>query len=138
MLLFDIAFGEDDLAVLSAYVRAQDIAEAAKKSQPQGESASTVAATQGDDADEFDEESLDDGDVTSAQTSQSASRRAHTWISRLREVEGVPPDRLAPIHGRLIAHGLLLFQLQGREDGVVYRVTSAGRQRLNAPNAEAA
>lgn len=138
MLLFDIDFGEDDLAVLSAYAQAQDSAEAARKSQPQGESANTLTAELGDESDEFDGEILDDGDVASAQTSQPASRRTHTWISRLREVEGVLHDRLAPTHGRLIAHGLLQFQMQGREDGVVYRVTSAGRQILNTPNAEAA
>jgi hypothetical protein len=137
MLLFDIAFAEDDLRVLSAYVQAQDIAEAARKSQPQAETSITLSAAPTDEAVELGEESADEADA-SAQESQSAQRRTHTWISRLRDVEGVAQDRLAPIHGRLIAHGLLQFQLQGREDGVVYRVTSAGRQMLNTPSAEAA
>lgn len=137
MLLFDIDFSEDDLSVLSAYARAQDIAEAARKSQPPDATAITLAAVPGDESDELDAQSPDE-DGASAGESKPASRRIHTWISRLREVEGVPQDRMAPIHGRLIAHGLLQFQLPGREDGVMYRVTSAGRQMLNTPNAEAA
>jgi len=54
------------------------------------------------------------------------------WVARIGEVDGVPRDRLAPIHGRLIAHGYLQFQLQGRDAGVVYRVTSEGRAALEA------
>jgi len=53
-----------------------------------------------------------------------------TWVTRLREIEGVPSDQLAPIHGRLIALGLLHFQLPGRDEGVVYRVTSDGRKAI--------
>jgi hypothetical protein len=137
MLLFDIAFAEDDLKVLSAYARAQDIAEAARKTQPQAQTSITLSAAPTDEADELEDVSADE-ENTIDQQSQPAQRRTHTWISRLRLVEGIPHDRLAPIHGRLIANGLLQFQLQGREEGVVYRVTSAGRQRLNTPNAEAA
>lgn len=144
MLVFDIDFSEDDLRVLSAYARAQDNAETARKSQLQDETAITLAAggitlsaVGIDEADAFDGEPSDE-EGASSRDSKPVSRRIHTWISRLREVEGVPHDRLAPIHGRLIAHGLLQFQLQGREDGVMYRVTSAGRQMLNTPNAEAA
>lgn len=52
------------------------------------------------------------------------------WVERLQRVEGVPGDRLAPAHGRLIAQGYLQFQLQGRDAGVVYRLTPAGRAVL--------
>ncbi|MBX3438742.1 MAG: hypothetical protein KF861_14705 [Planctomycetaceae bacterium] len=52
------------------------------------------------------------------------------WVDRIREVPDVPSDRLAPIHGRLIALGYLQFQLQGRDAGVVYRVTAEGRSTL--------
>ncbi len=54
------------------------------------------------------------------------------WVARIREIEGVPQDCLAPSHGRLIALGHLQFQLQGRDAGVVYRITSTGRAVLAA------
>ncbi len=57
--------------------------------------------------------------------------QAAIWVSRRNEIEGVPGDQLAPIHGRLIALGLLNFQLQGREEGVVYRLSPEGRQALS-------
>lgn len=59
---------------------------------------------------------------------------AAIWVPRIREVEGVPGDQLAPIHGRLIALGLINFQLQGREEGVLYRVTPEGRKALRTSN----
>lgn len=49
------------------------------------------------------------------------------WVFRIRDLEGVPGDRLAPAHGRLIAHGLLHFQLLAPDAKVVYRLTPAGR-----------
>jgi hypothetical protein len=45
-------------------------------------------------------------------------------------VTDVPEGRLAPIHGKLIALGLLRFQLLGRMAGVVYRLTPDARQSL--------
>jgi hypothetical protein len=52
------------------------------------------------------------------------------WVPRLRDVDGVPPESLAPLHGRLIAHGYLRFVLLGRSAGVAYRVTPEGRALL--------
>lgn len=54
------------------------------------------------------------------------------WVARIRHVEGVPPDRMAPTHGRLIAGGYLQFHLQGRDAGVLYRLTTQGRTALSA------
>jgi hypothetical protein len=136
MRLFEFLFAEDDLAVLAAYAVAQEIAEAARRSQPQGERSQPLSAAAFDEAAELDEGLGEDGEST--QELKSAPRRTHIWVQRLRVVDGILPDRMAPIHGRLIAHGLLQFQLQGRDEGVVYRVTSAGRQKLNPPAAEAA
>ncbi len=62
-------------------------------------------------------------------------RRSH-WVLRLREVQGVAAGRLAPIHGRLIALGLLQFQLDGRTIGVAYQLTVEGRQALKHAPAE--
>lgn len=52
------------------------------------------------------------------------------WTPRLAEVDGIDCARLAPMHGKLIAHGLLSFQLTGRTSGVVYRVSPDGRDAL--------
>lgn len=52
------------------------------------------------------------------------------WVSRLTQVAGIEDARLAPMHGKLIAHGLLSFQLTGRTSGVVYRVSADGRAAL--------
>lgn len=142
MLLFDTDFADDDLKVLSEYARAQDVAEAARKTQQQQEPSGEDSTSAGDEPDDLEgaswAEAASDGAGVATLESKTTARRICTWVSRLREVDGVPADRMAPIHGRLIAHGLLQFQLQGREDGVVYRVTSAGRQMLNTPSAEAA
>ena len=62
---------------------------------------------------------------------ESEVPRTAIWVPRIQEVEGVSGDQLAPIHGRLIAFGLLNFQLQGREEGVVYRLTPDGRKALS-------
>lgn len=51
------------------------------------------------------------------------------WIPRLAMVEQVSPERMAPIHGRLIALGLLKFQLLDRS-GMVYRLSPEGRFAL--------
>jgi hypothetical protein len=136
MRLFETLFAHDDLAVLSAYATAQETAEAARRSQPQAEPSPAIVGSPFEETADFDEGLGDDGE--SAHDSKSASRRTHIWVPRLRSIDGIPPDRMAPIHGRLIAHGLLQFQLQGRDEGVVYRVTSAGRQKLNPTQAEAA
>jgi len=140
MLLFDIDFADDDLSVLSAYARAQDAADAARKSQQRNTVDGEHSSATGDEFNDLEETADDEGvaDGVATLESKTAARRIYTWVSRLREVDGIPADRMAPIHGRLIAQGLLQFQLQGREDGVVYRVTSAGRQMLTTPNAEAA
>lgn len=137
MQQFELLFAADDLAVLSAYAAAQDLAEAERRSQPQG-SPAAVSTLPLENASGSADEGCEEADGESAETSAPAERRTYVWIPRLRSVEGVPPDRMAPIHGRLIAHGLLQFQLQGREEGVLYRITSAGRQKLIVPTAEAA
>lgn len=58
--------------------------------------------------------------------------RESRWIPRLRELPGIAAEQLAPLHGQLIAYGLLRFNLLGRTAGVGYRVTPEGRQALAA------
>jgi hypothetical protein len=52
------------------------------------------------------------------------------WVPRLAVVEQVSPERLAPLHGKLIALGLLRFQLLDRTGGMVYRLSPEGRRAL--------
>jgi hypothetical protein len=56
--------------------------------------------------------------------------RTRPWVTRLPLVEGVPTGELAPIHGKLIAQGLLQFSLEGRDAGVRYQLTREARQIL--------
>ena len=52
------------------------------------------------------------------------------WSPRIAEIPGIDQACLAPMHGKLIAHGLLNFELTGRSTGVVYRVSPEGRNLL--------
>ena len=52
------------------------------------------------------------------------------WIIRQNEVEGVIPEHLPRIHGKLIAFDLLKFQISGRDSGVFYQVTRMGDKML--------
>jgi hypothetical protein len=54
------------------------------------------------------------------------------WVHRLAVIEQVAPERVAPLHGKLIALGLLRFQLLDRTGGMVYRLSPEGRQALAA------
>ncbi len=72
------------------------------------------------------EPGLDDSDESIAESSIG-------WIPRLRAVEGISEGRLGPLHGKLIALGLLKFQLTGRTTGILYRLSPEGRAELKRP-----
>jgi hypothetical protein len=55
------------------------------------------------------------------------------WSPRVAEVDGVAADQLSAIHGKLIALGMLKFEISSRTDGVQYQVTTLGRQALLPP-----
>jgi hypothetical protein len=55
---------------------------------------------------------------------------ADSWIPRLSGIEGVEPADLSKLHGKLIALGLLKFEMSGRHEGVQYQVSTLGRQSL--------
>jgi hypothetical protein len=61
-----------------------------------------------------------------------ADDEAAGWIPRLAAVEQVSPERLAAVHGKLIALGLLRFQLLDRTGGMMYRLSPEGRFALAA------
>jgi len=52
------------------------------------------------------------------------------WIARQTEVEGIDSAQLSSIHGKLIAHGMLKFDVGGRDVGVQYQLTHQGRRAL--------
>src|SRR5258708_40263006 len=52
------------------------------------------------------------------------------WSQRIVAVEGLGADQLSAIHGKLIALGMLKFEIGSRADGVQYQLTTLGRQAL--------
>jgi len=55
------------------------------------------------------------------------------WSQRIVAVEGLAADQLSTIHGKLIALGMLKFEIGSRADGVQYQLTTLGRQALVPP-----
>ena len=67
-------------------------------------------------------------------TKQTAAKTAgdeRFGMPRIEQVEGVPTEHLSRVHGRLIALGLLQFELLDRTDGVRYRVSPDGLRALS-------
>ena len=54
------------------------------------------------------------------------------WLERVVRVDGVPDEQLPRVHGKLIALGLLKFQLAGRTSGVRYQLSPEGWQALHS------
>jgi hypothetical protein len=52
------------------------------------------------------------------------------WVARLSRVEGVEPERLSDLHGKLIATGLLSFEVAGKS-GIQYQLSPLGRRVLD-------
>jgi hypothetical protein len=52
------------------------------------------------------------------------------WVPRIAAIAGIPAEQQSFIHGKLIALGLLKFEINSRADGVQYQVTTLGRQAL--------
>ena len=60
------------------------------------------------------------------------------WVGRVHHLDGVDPQRMSTLHGRVIALGYLKFQLIDRQIGLRYRLTPAGKQLVKADPAEKA
>lgn len=112
------------LVVLRAYETVFE--ELAAANPPDTDESADETASANDDATQ---EAEDTG--TSASVA-AASRRPRPWAPRLTAVEGVNPEELSRIHGRLIAYGLLKCDLADRSSGVVYQLTSEARKSLEA------
>jgi hypothetical protein len=54
------------------------------------------------------------------------------WTPRIQEAGEIPKEELPAIHGKLIAHGFLKFDLAGRDGGIRYQLTPLGKTGINA------
>ena len=55
------------------------------------------------------------------------------WSPRITAMAGFVAEQMSVIHGKLIALGMLKFEIASRADGVQYQLTALGRQALLAP-----
>ncbi len=60
--------------------------------------------------------------------SETSELLSQGWRPRLKEVDGIATEQMARIHGKLIAHGFLQVEIAGRTGGMLYQLSSAGRQ----------
>jgi hypothetical protein len=51
------------------------------------------------------------------------------WVSRLARLDGIEPERLSSVHGKLIALGLLSFEVSGKT-GMQYQLSLLGHRTL--------
>jgi len=65
------------------------------------------------------------------QVQRSANPDSDGWIARPADIPGIDPQTLSTIHGRLIAYGLLKFDVGGRDTGVQYQLSPLGRRALS-------
>jgi hypothetical protein len=54
---------------------------------------------------------------------------ADGWLPRVRQIEGIEAAQLPRLHGRLIALGLLKFEICGNS-GVQYKISPLGRHAM--------
>lgn len=64
---------------------------------------------------------------------QKITSESLEWSPRIFEVAGLVPAQFSAIHGKLIALGMLKFEIGSRADGVQYQLTTLGRQALTPP-----
>ena len=55
------------------------------------------------------------------------------WIPRIRTLSDIGGEQLSQLHGKLIAVGLLKFELGGRSSGMSYQLSSLGVRMLSRP-----
>ena len=66
---------------------------------------------------------------------QKLASESLEWSPRIVDVLGLASEQLSMVHGKLIALGMLKFEIGNRADGVQYQLTTLGRQAL-VPAAE--
>ena len=61
---------------------------------------------------------------------RKANPESEGWVTRLHEVNGVETEDLSFIHGNLIAHGFLRFQIADRNSGMEYQLSQLGKKAV--------
>ena len=69
------------------------------------------------------------GAVAAPQSESSDATESPGWVPRLSQLDGVEPERLSSLHGKLIALGLLSFEISGKL-GMRYQLSPLGRRTL--------
>lgn len=133
----DPPLDEHSTHLLAAYREALSLANARENTDDRNDSAQEPEKTESNSQPDVMAVTADEGDPStnidpSAPSATSPPKpRAVTSVLRLDDVEGIAPDQMARLHGRLIAMGYLTEELVGRTGGVAYRLTRDGLQRLN-------
>jgi hypothetical protein len=74
---------------------------------------------------------LDYLEMTSQQAESSEEMPSGPrWAGRIVALDDLEPAELSQIHGKMIAQGWLLFQMENGEGGLTYRVSPEGRRLL--------
>lgn len=126
------------LSVLCAYQAAHE--ECRKSAEESSAVENSAGETSADDLPADAEPTEADQDSLAASESDEPKMpkiRKAIWLSRLTRVEGVDSEELSRTHGRLIAYGLLKCDLADRSAGVVYQLTSTGKQVIARLSSEA-
>lgn len=126
------------LTVLCAYQAAHEESQkSAEKSSVVQDSADESSADDLPADTEISEADQDSLAASESDESKMPKNRKAIWLSRLIRVEGVESEELSRTHGRLIAYGLLKCDLADRSAGVVYQLTSTGKQVIARLSSEA-
>src|SRR5258708_34419761 len=64
---------------------------------------------------------------------QKLAAKSLEWSPRIVEVPGVASEQLSAVPGKLIALGMLKFEIGSRAAGLQYQLTTLGRQALVPP-----
>lgn len=142
MIDFELEFvreNPDCLTVLRAYQAAQEEL-AAQQAQAAGEAAqSEKSSTEASDEADSDPEAVVAADISADSTASSEDtdatdddrprrKRASRWVPRITSLAGLETEELSRLHGRLIAYDLLKCDLADRSAGMIYQLTSTGKQ----------
>lgn len=126
------------IAVLKAYQAAQaelaaQQAEAAEQSAKTAKLMACGAVATGETSEEDSNAASpedDDSESSEGEEMKSSGKRAPRWVERITKLPEIEREELSRIHGRLIAYDLLKCDLAGRSSGMVYQLTSGGKEIL--------
>lgn len=79
-----------------------------------------------------------DAYAAAQELARSADAEFDGWVPRVTGIDGIADADLPRLHGKLIAIGLLKFELSSRGSGMVYQLSQLGRRALDggSPTAE--